>query len=262
MQEFYELTRDQANRTYAWRTLNNQYYAHFHSTVELIYVEEGVLCAMQNGTVSMVPAGKLIVNSSYIVHSYSTPEHSRIIVATIPLSAVPSLRALLSQNSFKQGIIDAGKIKECKRIMNMMADPQHANNVCFIDSLAEALLALLVQKIGLMPSEADKESDLTKRIVSYLQENASSNITVESVAANFGYSVGRFSHIFNRQIGCSFTRYVGSIRCRMAQQMLETGELPLIEIAHACGFGSIRTFHRVYKECMGRTPRSVRHIVN
>ncbi|NLO86435.1 MAG: helix-turn-helix transcriptional regulator [Clostridiales bacterium] len=262
MQQFYELTRDQAPRTYAWRTVNNQFYVHFHSTVELIYVEEGILCTMQNGVVSMVGAGQLVVNSSYIVHSYSTPEYSRIIVATIPLSAVPSLRTVLSSHRFNQGIVDARRIKECRLIMRMMADTDHSQNVCFINSLAEALLALLIDKIGLSPSETDKESDLTKRIVSYLQENAAEEITVESVAAHFGYSVGRFSHIFNKQIGSSFTRYLNNIRCRMAQRMLEAEDLPIIDVAHACGFGSVRTFHRVYKECIGKTPRSEQRVVN
>ena len=56
MQRLYELTRDETPRTMAWYADDNEYLAHFHSTVEIIYVECGVLCAMQDGVVSMVPA--------------------------------------------------------------------------------------------------------------------------------------------------------------------------------------------------------------
>ncbi len=254
MNEFYELNRDETHRVSAWRTADNQYFAHFHSTIELVYVESGVLCVMQDGRVSMVPKGYLIVNSSYVVHSYSTPESSSIIVATIPLSAAPSLRSLLGQRSFTQGIVDVRGIAECRRIMRMMSDPAHAENERFVNSLGEALLSLLIEKIGLRENVADAENDLIKRVLSYLQNHAAEPITVATVAAHFGYSAGRFSHIFNQRVGCSFPRYLSSLRCRMAQRLLENGGMPLIDVANACGFASLRTFHRVYKAQVGHTP--------
>lgn len=251
---YYELFRDETHRTMAWRAQNNQFIAHFHSTIELMYVEEGVLSAFQNGVTTLVPAGHLIVNSSYMVHSCTTPTHSRIIIVTIPLSQVPTLRAILTQNSFQKGIADVRGLKECRRIMRMMADPAHQNNIRFINSLGEALLALLIEKIGLSPNENDAGSDLVKQILTYINENTAKPLTVSSVAAVFGYSAGRFSHIFNQRIGCTFTRYLNSQRCRMAKRMLESGGVPLSEVAAAAGFGSIRHFHRVYKDYVGVTP--------
>ncbi|MEG0049991.1 MAG: AraC family transcriptional regulator [Clostridia bacterium] len=255
MLDFYELARDETHRTMAWHIDNNQYFAHFHSTIELIYVESGVLCAMQDGVVHLVEQDHLIVNSCYMLHSYSTPEYSRIIVVTIPLSTVPALRALLTQHSFLKGIVNASGMEECRAILRMMADPAHAENSCFVNSLGSALLSLLIEKIGLQENVSDAETDLIKRILSYLQEHAQEAMDVETAAAHFGYSAGRFSHIFNQSIGCSFTRYVSSMRCRMAQRMLEAEDLPLTEVASACGFSSLRTFHRVYKAYVGHTPR-------
>lgn len=252
---YYEIRRDEMNRTVAWRVEDNHFIAHFHSTVELMYVEEGVLCALQDGVSTLVPEGHLIVNSSYMVHSCYTPEHSRIIVATIPLSTVPSVRALLTQHSFAKGIVDASGMAECRHIMRMMSDPALSANERFVNSLGEAILALLIERIGLKENVSDAESDLIKRILSYLQEHAPEPITVAKAAAHFGYSVGRFSHIFNQRIGCSFTRYLNSLRCRMAQSRLKSGDEPLADIAEACGFASLRTFYRVYKECVGLTPR-------
>ena len=122
--------------------------------------------------------------------------------------------------------------------------------------LAEALLAFLIEKIGLEENTADDEADLTKRILIHLQEHAAEPINVSQVAAHFGYSAGRFSHIFNERIGCSFTRYVNNLRCYNARRMLAEEDLPLIDVATACGFSSMRTFHRVYKAFTGETPRA------
>ena len=86
--------------------------------------------------------------------------------------------------------------------------------------------------------------------------HAADPITVSQVASHFGYSAGRFSHIFNERIGCSFTRYVNNLRCYRAKRLLADGSLPLIDVATACGFSSMRTFHRVYKAFTGETPRA------
>jgi len=256
MQRYYELARDENPRTMAWYANNNQFFAHFHSTIELAHVENGAICAMQDGVSHMVPAGHLIVNSSYMLHSYDSPESSRIVIATIPLSTIPALRAALTQNSFSQSVVDVREWKEFRRIMHMMADPANKHNECFVNSLGEALLALLIDKVGLKENTTDAESDLMKRILLYLEEHATEPITVAQAAAHFGYSVGRFSHIFNERIGCPFIRYVNNLRCKKAQQLLAQGEESLIDVAAACGFSSLRTFHRVYKDFTGETPRA------
>lgn len=255
MQREYELTRDETRRASAWHVNDNQYYAHFHSTLELIYVESGELSAMQNGAVRLVPAGGLVVNSSYVVHGYSTPVRSRIIVATIPLGDVPSLRAQLEQNRFARGIVSAEEIKDARELMYIMADPAHRGNARFVGSVGEALLALLIEGIGLVPNVSDAEEDLIKRILRYLRDHSAEPLTVAGVAAKFGYSAGRFSHIFNDKVGCSLTRYVNSLRCQRADALLRQSGAPLTEVAALCGFSSLRTFHRVYREYAGRTPR-------
>ena len=256
MQQIYELSRDETPRVNAWYKDNNYFHAHFHSTIELVYVEKGILAAMQDGVTTLVPAGRLIVNSSYMVHSYDTPESSRIIVCTIPLSAALPLRAQLARSRFAQSIVEIGAMEECRRILMMMADPANEHNTLFLNAMGEALLALLIDRIGLEENTADDESNLIKRILIHLQDHSGEPITVSHVAAHFGYSAGRFSHIFNERIGCSFTRYVNNLRCYKARRMLAESDLPLIDIASACGFSSVRTFHRVYKEFTGETPRA------
>ena len=256
MQRTYELERDAYPKTYVRYADNDQYYAHFHSTIELVYVESGVLCVVQNGVTHMVPAEHLIVNSSYMLHSYSTPDASRTIIATLPLSAVPTLRTQLEQNHFAKGVVDVHGLKACRRLLRMMADPALGDNVQFVNSLGEALLALLIDRIGIIPNVSDAESDLMKRILLYLRECACEPVSVESVAAHFGYSAGRFSHIFNEKIGCSLPRYINSLRCQMAERMLRESDAPLMEVAAKCGFASLRTFHRVYRDFAGRSPRA------
>lgn len=256
MQQTYELSRDSYTRAMAWSSKNDHCWAHFHSTVEVVYVESGALSVLQDGVTTLVESGMLIVNSSYMLHGYATPEASRCYIATIPLNTVPALRAQLKQHSFARSIVDARDMKECRRILRMMADPANRDNEPFVNALGEALLALLMERVGLRENTADAESDLMKRILIYLQDHAAEPISQQDAAAHFGYSVGRFSHLFNARIGCPFPRYVNSLRCIRAQELLAHSSLSLIDVAAACGFSSLRTFHRVYKDFTGETPRA------
>lgn len=255
MPDLYELSRDETHHVVAWRAQNNACFAHFHSTIELMYVEDGVIHAMQDGVSTAVSRGGLIVNSSYVVHSYATPQRSRVLVATLPLCALPTLQSMLAHSRFAAGIVDTGDMRECRRILSMMADPVHLENERFVNCLGEALLSLLIERVGLVQTASDTQHSLIQNVLIFLQENAALPLTVAQVAAHFGYSEGRFSHLFNEQVGCSFIQYVSSLRCQMARRMLEDNQKSLLEVATACGFSSIRTFHRVYREYTGETPR-------
>ena len=134
--------------------------------------------------------------------------------------------------------------------------PAHAQTiVATINGLNLAVLALLMEKVGLKDKVPSAESDLVRELLMYLQNHFSEELTVAGTAAQFGYSAGRFSHIFNARVGCSFTRYVNGLRCRMAEKVLRESNMPLMDVASACGFSSMRTFHRVYREYAGHTPR-------
>ena len=224
MQQFYELARDQRMEAQVWHAVDNQSIAHFHSAVELILVEEGSLVAMQEGR-------------------------------TIPLATVPSLQTSLSQKRFAADIVRAEDAAECARLLQLAANPVHEQNQNYINGLYLAVLALLMEKVGLKDKVPSAESDLVRELLMYLQNHFSEELTVAGTAAQFGYSAGRFSHIFNARVGCSFTRYVNGLRCRMAEKVLRESNMPLMDVASACGFSSMRTFHRVYREYAGHTPR-------
>ena len=253
---YFEADRDSMPNALAWRQTNNQYIPHFHSTVEVVYVEKGALMVTQDGVATLAQKGSLIVNSCYMLHGYSTPEASETIVAMLPLGIAPALRATLVQNHFAQSVVEGNKVSECYVLMKMMLSSKNQSNFRYLNGLGAAVLALLAERIGMVENETSAESDLLRRILDYLQAHVAEPMSVSQAAAHFGYSVGRFSHIFNQRVGCSFSKYVNSLRCVMARQLLTDSRLSLMEVATACGFASLRTFHRVYKAFTGETPRA------
>ena len=84
VQGFYENHRDDMAHVSAGYRENDHCVPHFHRSVELTYVLEGALEATLDGVCHTVPAGMLLIVSSYVVHAYATPRYSRSVVTIIP----------------------------------------------------------------------------------------------------------------------------------------------------------------------------------
>lgn len=93
------------------------------------------------------------------------------------------------------------------------------------------------------------------RILNYLNDNFSKRLTVEQVAASFGYSRSRFSHLFKTTVGYSLPQYLNMLRCRSICDVLLSTDTPIVELATEAGFNSTHTFYTAFKACYHMTPR-------
>ena len=116
--DFYEHRRDGMESAHCCRGTNNQCMAHFHSSIELLYVEEGEITANLDGQSYQVKEGELLLASSYSVHTYRTEEgkSNRVVIMIIPLTSVPSLQKTLNKRAFSQVIYDAEGDNELKTL--------------------------------------------------------------------------------------------------------------------------------------------------
>jgi AraC-like DNA-binding protein len=67
-----------------------------------------------------------------------------------------------------------------------------------------------------------------------------------------------FSRYFKAQTGETFHRYLARIRVMYAEKDLTDSDKPVTDIAYDCGFGSIKTFNRIFKTFTGVSPTDYR----
>ena len=82
-------------------------------------------------------------------------------------------------------------------------------------------------------------------------------LNVSEVADSLGISLAYLSKIFKRYHRMNISDYISHIRVEVAKRLLEKGE-QIQEIADKCGFGSLRTFMRVFRKLEGVTPGQYR----
>ena len=80
------------------------------------------------------------------------------------------------------------------------------------------------------------------------------DITFDEACRFMALEPAYFSRYFRRNTGMSFSRYLTFTKVDNAVRLLQKGELSVTEIALFCGFDSIRTFNRNFKELTGYTP--------
>jgi AraC-like DNA-binding protein len=103
-----------------------------------------------------------------------------------------------------------------------------------------------------------KGRDRFERICLYVQEHCHQDITRESVAEQFRLSPNHLSRLFHQEGLMKYNDYVARVRIDRAKYLLASYDVPLDEVAVACGFRDTCYFCRVFKKRTGQTPTHYR----
>ena len=76
----------------------------------------------------------------------------------------------------------------------------------------------------------------------------------QQLAAAAGVSMRQLERLFRAELGCTPGEHYRRLRLERARQLARQTELPLAEIAAACGFGSTSHFSRRYRARFGVSP--------
>ncbi|MBN2159652.1 MAG: AAA family ATPase [Spirochaetes bacterium] len=108
------------------------------------------------------------------------------------------------------------------------------------------------------PSLSSIITEKIKKAVEYINENYTSEISREGLAAHVGIHHDNLGKYFKLYLGKKMTDYINELRVKDAVGRLqETGDT-VIDIAFSVGFGSLRTFNKVFREIMNKTPADYR----
>ena len=85
--------------------------------------------------------------------------------------------------------------------------------------------------------------------------------SVKEVAAQLGISERHLHRVMLGSFGVGPKDYAQQARISLARRLVLDTTLPLLEIAHACGYGTIRGLQREFARLDGRTPASLRRVL-
>jgi AraC family transcriptional regulator of adaptative response / DNA-3-methyladenine glycosylase II len=108
------------------------------------------------------------------------------------------------------------------------------------------------------PGVREVRSDLVGRAVALVEEGVVDTDGVPGVAERLAVSERHLRRVMREELGAGPLEVARHRRTRLAAALLETGDLPVGEVAFASGFGSVRQFNDEVLRATGRTPVQVR----
>lgn len=147
-------------------------------------------------------------------------------------------------------------------IRNMLSEyyfgDEYSNDLC--TSLIEYFLILAVRE-SVPPVEKTKnihENGLqTLHVLQYIHENHAV-LTLEKLAAQFGYNAGYLSRHLKAATGKSFQMLLSEERIDEAKYLLRNSELSIEEIAFRVGYASLVSFSRRFSKDVSMSPSQYR----
>lgn len=96
------------------------------------------------------------------------------------------------------------------------------------------------------------------RVREFVCCNYTQEITLRQAAEVAAMETTYFATFFREKVGISFFDWLRRFRVERANELLLKNELSVAEVAFEVGFGSIRTFERVFKTFTGMTPSAAK----
>lgn len=107
----------------------------------------------------------------------------------------------------------------------------------------------------------NSDRDQAKKLTQYLEENISKDITMQEIADYMHMSPSMLYRFSRDLYGHAVMEELTSIRMRKARALLETN-LPVLDIAFACGYSNPASFGRKFREYFCASPSAVRAQMN
>lgn len=225
---------------------------HWHMESELIFADKGCAEVMAGGEVFTLNDQNCIFIKSGDVHYIKAAADS---ILTVIKTDSRLITGVFGENLPESPLIQCKISKEdIAEIFSESADDFFGQIIC--SGCIIALLAKLFRKCSLRSAGKDSSDDRYKKLLRQIDEKYQ-YITFDDAAKYMNFSRPYFSKYFIRMSGMTFTKYLNIIRIEKAVTLLLESQLSVTEVAQNTGFGTIRSFNRVFKELTGYTPKSL-----
>ena len=254
----------------------DEYETHFHSAVEVIIPLKGMIHFWTEDEELPLRAGEIMIVPGGVRHGFRMEADSERELLLYEPNGVFTLKEFSTFRQMMTKYIHLNGQHPCTqqlrdiffRIIAIHRSGAMLRNMRNYALLLEAYAILGEHYLSTEATAAELNTlqrqlsgeDAFNRALDYLNKNYMDDITLDSLAAYAGFSRYTLSRMFRQHTGYTFTQCLSKRRVDMAMELLSGTKIPVTQVALQCGFNSIATFNRVFREMRGCTPTQYRVI--
>jgi len=244
---------------------------HYHNANEVVFVEEGCICAKISGKEIIVEAPSILFINNLEVHSINvvkTPYVRYFMIIPNDMLYGMAKGAYLGSvfvNSCERfgSVVDvsgwAGEVTEIfARAYDEFRGGEVLSRQMIVNDLSRLLILLLRKKPELFLPTFGEEDNPVLKAKRYIDGNYINDITVDDIAGKFFVSRSYLAHEFKKVTGLSPKQYIMSCRLARSRELLLNGDQSIGEVAALSGFADVNNFIRYFKRNIGMSPRTYR----
>lgn len=148
-------------------------------------------------------------------------------------------------------------IRIFEKIYKVFESPVEEEKILLHSLVMELIYMIIKDSEKLQKHQKIKPNNymVIESAIKYINENISSDLSLENVARYVSMSPIHFHNCFKKATANTLHQYVESLRLKKAANMLVTTDYTLAKIAYECGFSSQAYFSYAFKKKMKTTPR-------
>ncbi|MBQ3005254.1 MAG: helix-turn-helix transcriptional regulator [Clostridia bacterium] len=231
---------------------NLNFAMHFHNSFELLYVCSGKISVTVDTKDYDVREGEAILILPNRLHSYRTDEHSR---TSLYIFSNNLIKSFYQETIDKNPINPVFVLSETQLIEELDKDSE---DIYLLKSVFYRIAYLFSRNTG-FTERSSKSLENYGKILDFISKNYTENITAIDVAKELGYDHRYVTALIKKGLQTTFRALLNEYRISNAQYLLTTESKSISQIAHECGYESLCSFNRNFKEITGTTPMIFRN---
>ena len=230
--------------------------AHLHNALEFVYLRRGSCRIQCDGSWYTLMPGQLFIAFPNRLHGYEDSRDVDAILWIIPVQPfLGSYQSILESTLPQSPVIDVqGNLPQ---LLGMALEDRSQASPQVMLGYIQLIVGKVLEQLSLQPAKTGN-ADALQSVLLYLNDHYREPLTRQEIAKAVGYNVSYISHIFSDTLHTTLTDYLTGLRLAEATQLLQGTRTPVSRIALELGFGSIRSFNRIFSQKTGQSPTEFR----
>lgn len=243
---------------------------HWHHETEILYVTNGCIqLTINHKSFVGQPGDIFIINSGEMHEIYGDGAPLDYTAFVFDFDILSFSKHDFAEQTFiepllRQEIQFVNRVHTSEKMLDILQQLSEIHTqksecyMLFTKALLVQFVARLIEEKQIVflqnPTLDTEKKQLLKNIVTYINENYAQKIALADIAEQFHMSPKYFCRFFKKNFNKTLVEYINDVRIERSLPLLERQNVPITEVAVACGFYNMSYFAHSFKKKMGCTP--------
>jgi AraC-like DNA-binding protein len=236
---------------------------HWHENIELLFFKKGdAMVIIDNSFITAKPGDIAVVNSNHFHNIVAIDGEINYYCLIIDKEFCREFDFDTEEYFLNSLIYD----ESAQKIFDEIVAEFDKKDTYYKSAIKSSIISLLTylyrnyksDTVGFDYKFQSSQINMVKDSIKFVQTHYQSQISIDDIAKEVGYSKYYLLHNFKKITGYTVISYINFFRCIKAKKLIGQSK-GISEVALACGFENQSYFTKTYKKYMGVVPSQERN---